>query len=142
MSGNERSWGVWAWGGLKGCERGERGRGCKAVCVCVCVHVGAATVEKQQRQHCLINQHQKTALKMNETRSNSLAKVNYSGVQLTPLPNNLLRTKILFFSSFSCPHLVSVCTMTASSAAENQSPRFAQGILGKQLSDCFSGSAV
>lgn len=56
---------------------------------------------KQQHQHCLINQHQKTALKMNGTRSNSLAKVNYSGVELTPLPNILLRTKIqiLFFFS-------------------------------------------
>lgn len=62
---------------------------------------------------------------MNGTRSNSLAKVNYSGVELTPLPNILLRTKksrsFFFFFFFSpCPHLASVCTGAAKFAAEDQ----------------------
>ena len=60
---------------------------------------------------------------MNGTRSNSLAKVNYSGVELTPLPNILLRTKksrSFFFFFSPCPHLASVCTGAAKFAAEDQ----------------------
>lgn len=51
------------------------------------VHVRAqepTMAEKLRRYRCLINQHQKTALKMDGTRSNSLAKVNYSSLRSLP----------------------------------------------------------
>lgn len=107
--------------GIEAREKRKRRRSSHVfVCTCAACMWEAATAEKQQRKHCLINQHQKTALKMNGTRSNSLAKVNYSGVELTPLPNILLRTKILIFFFSSCPHLVSVCNRAAKFAAEDQ----------------------
>lgn len=79
---------------------------------------------------------------MNGTWSNSLAKVNYSGAELSLLPNFLLGAEIvILFYFFHVLPPFSLKSRLKSLRLKINAP-IAQGILGKQLVVHFSGRSL